>query len=558
MVLVKRYKRFLQRINEAHRKFARELKKIGQEEGARLTAMTPMDKMHSCRDALLFVIQDCESMAIAHESFGLNIENTVIPPVDRFCMIGSDIQERSEKKHKSCLAAYDGAISALNKTKREAQGLIDGIASKASKIRDQKQRAGRLGRDYDRLKDAVNNYKLQLGSAKRLQKKHMKDDIPEILTHLQGMEEMRMNNLRSTLNSHSSRMSEFANTYHKIANDMKHVSDRINTWDNLNNFAANLSAVRDNRYPSLGWELSKSDDEVQLDHLRHRAETKGGGLFHSTMEDIMKLERATHPELHVPSLLTALITKLEELGGYQTEGIFRLSASQSTLKSLRIRVEQGDFSMRDIRSPHVPAGLLKEWLRGLKEVIIPDSLYDKCISLCETLEREGGKMGPQSRQQLLNIFKKVPEVNLRVLKIIVKLILVISHPLNVEKTKMTEKNMAIVFAPSILRNHSKDPQCLLKNSKYEIQFSQLCVAELGKDLQPEVNATVIAGCATSMTATHPVSGGSSAARSPTSARSNSAVLGQNLVWTEHEDPATGRSYFYNNITQESRWEPPGR
>jgi hypothetical protein len=43
-------------------------------------------------------------------------------------------------------------------------------------------------------------------------------------------------------------------------------------------------------------------------------------------------------------------------------------------------VEDDDYSM-DVSSAHVPAALLKKWLRDLVEPIITDSLYDSCIDL---------------------------------------------------------------------------------------------------------------------------------------------------------------------------------
>ena len=47
-------------------------------------------------------------------------------------------------------------------------------------------------------------------------------------------------------------------------------------------------------------------------------------LFGATLDEVMDLQKDTHPNNHIPWILPLLADKIVELNGRTTEGIFRL------------------------------------------------------------------------------------------------------------------------------------------------------------------------------------------------------------------------------------------
>jgi hypothetical protein len=46
-------------------------------------------------------------------------------------------------------------------------------------------------------------------------------------------------------------------------------------------------------------------------------------MFGATLEEVMELQKDSHPNHHLPWVLTLLADKVIVYGGYSTEGIFR-------------------------------------------------------------------------------------------------------------------------------------------------------------------------------------------------------------------------------------------
>lgn len=52
--------------------------------------------------------------------------------------------------------------------------------------------------------------------------------------------------------------------------------------------------------------------------------------------------------------------------------------------SARLRLDRGLIPV--VRDAHVPAALLKLWLRSLPEPLIPDTFYLRCLAVCDQPE----------------------------------------------------------------------------------------------------------------------------------------------------------------------------
>ena len=76
-----------------------------------------------------------------------------------------------------------------------------------------------------------------------------------------------------------------------------------------------------------------------------------------------------------------MMTQPFSLKGYELEGVFRISATQTKVMKLRDQIElEDDMHVRE-SNPHVIAGCLKLWIRSLKDPIVPYEFYDSCLKV---------------------------------------------------------------------------------------------------------------------------------------------------------------------------------
>ena len=151
-------------------------------------------------------------------------------------------------------------------------------------------------------------------------------------------------------------------------------------------------------------------------------------------------------------------------------------------------------------NPHLPASVLKFWLRDMLEPLIPCALYHECIEMGKVsltdakptptmlsslppkpLSSQPVSLAPSQLPQpaaslarpiplasaahrlssqelsarLSQLLSNVPPVNRRVMARVVALLQLIAQHKDVNK--MSISNLAIVFAPSFLRDPSDDP-----------------------------------------------------------------------------------------------------
>lgn len=130
----------------------------------------------------------------------------------------------------------------------------------------------------------------------------------------------------------------------------------------------------------LGWHPSQ---------LTRAAFYRKPGLFFNRLEDVVSYENhqlsvaANSAGLAetVPRVLTALTQAVEANGGFRTQGILRISPSFDQLAELKAQLEAFNFAIPSGLNPHVPAELLKCWLRSLPEPLVPYSSYNLAIGV---------------------------------------------------------------------------------------------------------------------------------------------------------------------------------
>lgn len=231
--------------------------------------------------------------------------------------------------------------------------------------------------------------------------------------------------------------SKFSQTY--SSNAIQHPSQYLTTDPN----AQNESGAR----KALNTFISKSKSSNGLDSYIANAP-----LFTSTIQ-----ARATFENETVPLLITKCIEEVEQRG-VNVEGIYRISGGNSaicsildTFAGLTTNPRQDKKQMAKLNEVmsgdiHAVTSALKRYLRKLPEPLIPFSLYDAFVGICQN------RLSVQSRcNDLTNkVVNKLPLANKHTLYLLSKhLDLIGSHN---EVNRMTMRNLSVVFAPTIARD----------------------------------------------------------------------------------------------------------
>eukprot|EP01125_Pyxidicula_operculata_P013340 TRINITY_DN4416_c0_g1_i3.p1 TRINITY_DN4416_c0_g1~~TRINITY_DN4416_c0_g1_i3.p1 ORF type:complete len:359 (-),score=84.36 TRINITY_DN4416_c0_g1_i3:35-1111(-) len=142
-----------------------------------------------------------------------------------------------------------------------------------------------------------------------------------------------------------------------------------------------------------------------------------------------------------PRVVSDTIRSICQNKGYLEEGIFRLSTSHKIMHEVKRKYdlrEEIDSSL--MLDPHLPACLLKLFLRELKEPLFT-------MSVLPRLQQIPGLSEDQQLIQMKQILAELPLVNQIILREIFSLLSVVAH-FQLEN-KMTEKNLAIIFVPAM-------------------------------------------------------------------------------------------------------------
>lgn len=355
-----------------------------------------------------------------------------------------------QKNHIDSSITYRSRL--LSKKKQKAQKLLDNLMKKMhnpkpSSVRDKKHyemviKTYRTCTLYDKAIENSNRY---LESARL---KHR----PLILKKIQRIEEFRQllttkcfEGFRDSLKP----MSTFSQDHLNCKNPFRDALKMQKMKEDMKSFVEFCSHKPKTKGP-FDEEVFKYDLPVPLEDLRELVDAKerrklGLGIFDgSNLSQVIKTQMESNPSVLLPLIFVKLRSAIRYLGGYQTEGIFRIAPSKEDLEVLILQIEDQDYTIRD-SNPHVPAAALKQWLLSLDEPIIPTHLHSQCTK-------------PESRTKefVLDLFNELPDENRNLIYGITHICRQVSK--NVEVTKMNLHNLAVVFMPSFFgeRNANSD------------------------------------------------------------------------------------------------------
>ncbi|KAH0794489.1 RhoGAP domain containing protein [Histomonas meleagridis] len=153
----------------------------------------------------------------------------------------------------------------------------------------------------------------------------------------------------------------------------------------------------------------------------------------------------------IPFIVTDIVEKLRELGGVDTEGIFRLSGSAEGISNLCRELDRGrvkDWSQ--YTNIHTIACTLKKYFRDLvpKDPLIPSEYYNEMINIPDS-----AKTTEEAVQKYKAILNNFSVSRLLTFAYLFKFFADVAASTT---SKMTASNIAIVFAPNLLSPRKKD------------------------------------------------------------------------------------------------------
>ncbi len=164
------------------------------------------------------------------------------------------------------------------------------------------------------------------------------------------------------------------------------------------------------------------------------------------------MQERTYSHLQIPIILPFLADGILALGGTKSEGIFRIPGDGDSVSELKIRIEQGFYNLEGVDDPHVPASLLKLWLRELADPLVPTELYNDCVACAREPEA------------CVAMVARLPTINRRVVLFVISFLQLFLEEKIMGVTKMTAANLALVMAPNLLRCDSESMTVVFTNA----------------------------------------------------------------------------------------------
>ncbi|GMM29344.1 GTPase-activating protein [Martiniozyma asiatica (nom. inval.)] len=193
----------------------------------------------------------------------------------------------------------------------------------------------------------------------------------------------------------------------------------------------------------------------------------GSKLYSMTIQELAIFEGN-----QVPFIIDVCMKEVANRGS-QSEGIYRISASTSNVDNLEQMLETLNihdasevdrFHLAMDGDINAAAGLLKRYLKKIPDPLIPKEHYGSFVQVGIT-NSDNTKM-----KMLKDIIGKSPKTNQIVLYLLADHLTLISE--NEKWTKMNQRTLATVFAPTLIRDDEMDPYMEVRDNKPKTEATE--------------------------------------------------------------------------------------
>ncbi|KAF9433946.1 Rho GTPase-activating protein 21 [Entomortierella beljakovae] len=196
----------------------------------------------------------------------------------------------------------------------------------------------------------------------------------------------------------------------------------------------------------------KSKDKLyEKQKQKHKAAQDGSNVFGGYL--------VAEPGRSIPNVVELCVTTIEARG-LSMAGIYRVSGHMASIQNLKKAFDEGlDVEKLIKKEPDVNtiAALLKLYFRELREPLIPFEFYPSFIAAADISEYD------EKLYTIKSLVHSLPEINFDTLKYLM------THLGHVQDqyqtTKMDSANLAICFAPNLLRQEVDDLTSIINTGK---------------------------------------------------------------------------------------------
>ncbi|XP_052523135.1 rho GTPase-activating protein 32-like [Tympanuchus pallidicinctus] len=160
-------------------------------------------------------------------------------------------------------------------------------------------------------------------------------------------------------------------------------------------------------------------------------------------------EHLLHSGRDVPQVLQSCAEFIEQHGVVQ--GIYRLSGVASNVQRLRQEFECEQVPELTVRDVHSASSLCKMYFRELPTPLLTDQLYDKFS------DAVGATTEEERLVRMRDVIQQLPAPHYRTLVFLMRHLACLAA--NSSVTNMHAKNLAIVWAPNLLRSQQSESAC---------------------------------------------------------------------------------------------------
>jgi len=217
---------------------------------------------------------------------------------------------------------------------------------------------------------------------------------------------------------------------------------------------------------------SKMNKSASIQSVHSEVQEDGSNIFGSTL-----VQRCQYEHSQIPNILVRCIDNIEDDGeNLRSEGLYRKSGSQAVIESLEKKFAKEEYVNLAEYDINVSTSILKRYLRKLPNPVITFEIYDPLIKLVRarnmTTRLPLGKdtvLEHEDVSHVVEILNQLPKEHIYLLKVLsVHLEKVMEYK---DHNLMGLNNIALVFAPGLIRDHSGEKDILdMKERNYIIAF----------------------------------------------------------------------------------------
>lgn len=485
--LVKHVHSFFDNYTVILQRFSNELAEAANKERSLLEAMPRPDKMQSCWNSWLTFFNNVGKVASSHATMVDDMILVCLKPLSAFAKETEAHTHEANEQVDAIMKQIKDVSEELSQEKELCSKQLQALSKRKKSLK------GKYVKQKDKSLQAIEAYKSKLRGANERLRRIRARTIPSLVSNFHAQESERVIVLKQILTQYGNLEKKLAKNVVTCTEKVQEAAHAVDRQTDLSKFVDYCSSSRGNSpfgfIRDFSYELATPQDlwpqniDANSQNTPIMAPSPKGSksgimtgsltfaftpcrLFGFSLTEVMDFQKEVSPATNTeyPFVLDYLATCVKKNDGHKAEGIFRVSAAVEEIQALRDQIESSNYCYQ-FSTPHVPANLLKYWLRELSDPLIPQELGKEALKI--------GQTDPETLTEpsvnIQRLMKKLPKLNVAVIKVVISLAHLVTE--NEASNRMNLHALAVVFAPSFFRSEGGAASYeMVKESKIAEKF----------------------------------------------------------------------------------------